>query len=638
MFTYLFVAEPAKALFNSYIHRANIDVVTINSDSARFSRVLRRAIFWPVGIIFVTALLLLLFTVVLFEMVSWSDHSYQVLAQTRKCENLVVSSQNNERGFLLTGAAEFAKAYEDEHKAADAELGKLKVMVGDKPEQIHRAEDIIEAENIWSEHAKTMIAHRSQQLPINTDWIRMGRLMMDNARTRFDEFTDAEEATRDARLHKVRQMKSILAFAGGALVLLLAISIAYRVKKQMTELAEEYRVALETIEHRHEELSRSERDLEEQKEWLRVTLTSIGDGVIVADPSGRIVLMNHESERLTGWTQVEALHQPLATVFKVVNEETRAAVVDPGAKALEEKKVVGLANHSVLISRDGEEWPIEDSAAPICDPKGNILGVVMVFHDATAMRLAQKNLKAYSAELEKKVAERTTTLQQMVSELEAFSYSVSHDLRAPLRAMQGFSEAVLEDYGDKLDTQGKNYLERIGNAAKRLDRLIRDLLSYTRISRIDAPLEVFDLKKVVHDIIEHDPSLNPPAAQVTVAEATLPKVLGRETALNQVITNLLGNAAKFAKPGTVPEIKIRAEDRGSAVRLWIEDNGIGIAPADQERIFDMFIQAQEPEKYGGTGIGLAIVKKAAQTMRGAVGVESKEGEGSRFWVDLNKVA
>jgi len=115
-------------------------------------------------------------------------------------------------------------------------------------------------------------------------------------------------------------------------------------------------------------------------------------------------------------------------------------------------------------------------------------------------------------------------------------------------------------------------------------------------------------------------------------------VLGRETALNQVITNLLGNAAKFAKPGTVPEIKIRAEDRGAAVRLWIEDNGIGIAPTDQERIFDMFIQAHEPGKYGGTGIGLAIVKKAAQTMRGAVGVESKEGEGSRFWVDLNKVA
>ena len=466
----------------------------------------------------------------------------------------------------------------------------------------------------------------------------MGRIIMDDIRAKFDQFTDAEVALRDARLHKIRKMKSILAYAGGALVLLLALAIAYRVKKQMMELAEEHRTALETIEHRHEALRRSERDLEEQKEWLRVTLTSIGDGVIVTDPEGRVVLMNHEAERLTGWPQVEALHQPLAKVFKIVNEETRAAVTDPVAKVLQEKKVVGLANHTVLISRYGEESPIEDSAAPICDPKGKILGVVMVFHDATTMRLAQKNLKAYSADLEKKVADRTTTLQQTVSELEAFSYSVSHDLRSPLRAMQGFSEAVLEDYGDKLDDQGKNYLGRIKNAASRLDRLIQDLLSYTRISRIDTPLEVFDLKKVVSDIIEHDSALNPPAAKVTVAEATLPKVLGRETALNQVITNLLGNAAKFVKPGTVPEINVRGEDRGSAVRLWIEDNGIGIAPADQERIFDMFIQVHEPGQYGGTGIGLAIVKKAAQTMRGAVGVESKEGEGSRFWVDLNKVA
>jgi len=612
--------------------------VTIDSDSARFSKTLRKAIFWPVGIIFLTALLLLVFTVKLFEVVGWSDHSYQVLAQTRKCENLIISSQNNERGFLLTGIPDFSKTYEDEQGQAIAELAELKNLVRDNPDQVRRANDLIQAEHIWSEHAKRMIGDHVQQVTLSPEWIRMGRMMMDDVRGRFDQFINAEVALRDARLSRVRKMKSTLAYAGGALVILLALSIAYRVRKQMTELAEEYRTALQTIEQRHAELRRSERDLEEQKEWLRVTLTSIGDGVIVTDPAGRIVLMNHESERLTGWTQPEALHHPLAEVFKIVNEETRAVVMNPVTKVLQEKKVVGLANHSVLISRNGKEWPVEDTAAPICDANRNILGVVMVFHDATVMRLAQKNLKAYSADLEQKVADRTTTLQQMVSELQSFSYSVSHDLRAPLRAMQGFSEAVLEDYEGKLDEQGKSYLVRIKNAASRLDRLIQDLLSYTRISRVDSPLEVFDLKKVVNDIIEHDPSLNPPAAKVMVAEATLPKVLGRETALNQVLTNLLGNATKFVKPGTVPEIKVRAEDRGTAVRLWIEDNGIGIAPEDQERIFDMFIQAHEPGLYGGTGIGLAIVKKATETMRGAVGVESKEGEGSRFWVDLNKVA
>jgi PAS domain S-box-containing protein len=442
-------------------------------------------------------------------------------------------------------------------------------------------------------------------------------------------------ALRDLRLHRLRVMKTDLVWCGAAIVVLICLLIAYVVHKQMMLLAASYREALERSEQRAEALARSERDLEAQKEWLRVTLTSIGDGVVVTDPSGRVVLMNHEAERLTGWSQTEALHQPLHSIFKIVNEETRVTVSDPVEKVLREKKVIGLANHTVLISRSAHEWPIEDSAAPITDAKGDILGVVLVFHDATDLRLAQKSLKAYSIELEKQVADRTVVLQQTISELKAFSYSVSHDLRSPLRAMQGFSEALIEDYSDKLDEQGKNYLERIKNASLRLDRLIQDLLSYTRISRQVDPLEVIDLDRMTRDTIQHDANLNPPSATVTI-EGVLPKVMGRGPALNQVVTNLIGNAVKFMAPGTKAEVKVRAEDRGPIVRLWFEDNGIGIAPDDQEKIFDMFTQINDPSKYGGTGVGLAIVKKAMETMRGAVGVDSSRGSGSRFWVDLIK--
>jgi signal transduction histidine kinase len=306
-------------------------------------------------------------------------------------------------------------------------------------------------------------------------------------------------------------------------------------------------------------------------------------------------------------------------------------------RVLQEKKIIDLSDRTVLLSRTGEQWPLEDSAAPIYDAEGKILGVVIVFHDATQRRLAQASLKAHSADLEKKVAERTATLQQAISELEAFSYTVSHDLRSPLRAMQGFSEAVLEDYGDKLDEQGKNYLERIRSAGVRLDKLILDLLSYTRISRQGTPLEPIDLDRVIRDYIQREPYLNPPLAEVRV-EGTLPKVLACEPALSQIISNLLGNAAKFVPVGTVPKIRVWAEDRGKQSRLWIEDNGIGIRQGDQEKIFQMFVQLNQAEVYEGTGVGLAIVAKAAQTMRGSVGVESKDGAGSRFWVDLIKAA
>ena len=175
-------------------------------------------------------------------------------------------------------------------------------------------------------------------------------------------------------------MKRALAYAGGGFVILLSLAVAYIVKKQMMALAASYRAVLDTSEQRHAALARSEADLEEQKEWLRVTLTSIGDGVIVTDSSGRVVLMNPEAERLTGWPRVEALHQPLSAVFKIVDAKTRHAGEDLVATILREKKVIALAGQPLLLSRTSEEWLVEDSTAPISDAKGNILGVVIVFH------------------------------------------------------------------------------------------------------------------------------------------------------------------------------------------------------------------------------------------------------------------
>ena len=297
--------------------------------------------------------------------------------------------------------------------------------------------------------------------------------------------------------------------------------------------------------------------------------------------------------------------------------------------------MVSLTDPMVLVSRHGAEYPVEDSAAPIKSHQGETIGVVLVFHNATEERKAQSALRAHSEELEKRVAERTETLRQTVSELESFSYTVSHDLRSPLRAMQGFAQAVVEDYGDKLDDQGRNYLERIKNAAERLDRLIQDLLSYTRLSRQDTQLVPLDADKILRDIVDNYPNLHPPAAQVTV-KGHLPRVQGHEAALTQVFSNLLGNAVKFVPAGTGPRVFVRTEDKPGRVRIYFEDNGIGVLPEDRERIFQMFVQINESQLYGGTGVGLAIVRKAVESMRGSVGVESVEEGGSRFWVELMK--
>ena len=609
--------------------------MTIDSDSLRFKQVLKSAILLPVGTILAAFLLLLILAFWLFDSVKWSDHSYQVLAQTRTCERLVIEMQNQIRGYLLTKDHSFVDSFNQDHARVDGAFNHLQDLVQDNPTQTSKAYEVIQAKNTWLAHAVTSITQPAQVASMQPEWTKSGKSMMDDVLSRFAVFTAEEERLRDIRLHNVNRMWYVLCYVGIALVLILSTTIAQVVRRYFMTLAADYGSALSAVEQRNAALVLSEASLEEQKEWFRVTLASIGDGVIVTDREGQVVFMNEESERLTGWVSVEALLKPLVTVFNIVNEETRATVENPVTKVFREKKVVGLANHTLLISKKGDEWPIEDSAAPIYDAKGALLGVVLVFHNAIEMRQAQNTLKAYSEDLEKKIEERTLTLQQTIAELETFSYTVSHDLRSPLRAMQGFADAVLEDYGSKIDEQGKNYLSRIKNAAERLDRLIQDLLSYTRFSRQDAPLSSIDLNRMIRDIIEHNPNLQPLAEQIQI-EGPLPNVMGHDIALTQVLSNLLGNAVKFVPPGTVPHIRVSSETMGSRVRLWIQDNGIGISPADYERIFKIFVQVNDSQTYGGTGVGLAIVKKAVQAMQGTLGVESEAGKGSRFWVELGK--
>jgi PAS domain S-box-containing protein len=605
----------------------------IESDSARFSRALRSAILWPSGVIIFTALLLLVMIVILLRVVKWSEHSYAVIAQTQAAENEVIDLQGAVRGYLLTGDATFPATFAPRRAEIDQDFKKLAQLVRDNPAQSNRLQNLIQTKNSWLDYAKTIVAQRAQGVS-DPAWLKLGDTLMNNLRGQFQTFTQVEESLHDQRIGHVLTAKKALGFAGGGLALILALTVGQLVRRQFMGLAVDYRSALHTIEQRHDALARSEADLEEQKEWFRVTLSSIGDGVIVTDGEGRVVFMNHESERLTGWSGVEALLKPLSTVFRLVDEKSRAREEDPAARVLREQKVLGLKKNVLLLSKNGDEWPVEDSTAPIKDGYGKLLGVVLVFHDATEIRKSQNALKIHSEELEKKVAERTITLRQTVSELETFSYTVSHDLRSPLRAMQGFAEAVIEDYGDKLDDQGRNYLSRIKNAAQRLDRLIQDMLSYTRISRQNAPPATIDVARFLQELIQHYPNLHSPAAEITV-EGKIPLVLGNEASLTQVFGNLLGNATKFVPPGVVPQIRIWTEDLGERVRFWIADNGIGISAENHERIFQMFVQVDESHLYGGTGVGLAIVRKAVESMHGSVGLVPTD-QGSKFWVDLIK--
>jgi PAS domain S-box-containing protein len=379
------------------------------------------------------------------------------------------------------------------------------------------------------------------------------------------------------------------------------------------------------------------------------------DGILILDPGTRkITDANPFMSELLGYAREELLGKELweigllkdeaasRTAFRELrrNHFIRYEDLPLQTKAGERREVEFVSN---LYDEDGR---------PVI--QCNIRDITQRKRTENALRHAKEMLANHAAQQELLVAERTATLRETVGELQAFSYSVSHDMRSPLRSMQGFAQFLLDDYGAKLDEQGINYLRQIMRSAVRLDRLIQDVLSYSSVLHAPDVMEAVDLDRLIRDLIETYPNGHKAEIQI---QGRLPKVLGNEAFLTQCFSNLLGNAAKFVSPGTTPHIEVRAEDcisgdgetreetarlstllgPGSTVRIWIEDNGIGIAPENRERIFRMFERINPTTEYEGTGIGLPIVRKAAERMGAQLGFESELGKGSKFWIQLQKI-
>ena len=216
-------------------------------------------------------------------------------------------------------------------------------------------------------------------------------------------------------------------------------------------------------------------------------------------------------------------------------------------------------------------------------------------------------------------------------------------MRAPLRAIKTLTHIVLEDHGAILPPEAGDLLNKVV-AAARMDKLMGDVLAFSRVSRQPISLRPVNLQELIQNLLAERPELQPPRAEITVEDPLLP-VLGHEASLNQCLANLLGNAVKFVPPGVKPKVRVRTElvepsEPGIAarprVRLWVEDNGIGISPEGQQKVFELFVRLTGD--YEGTGLGLAIVKKAAERMGGRAGVESEPGKGSRFWLELPHLA
>ncbi|OUL34362.1 hypothetical protein BV372_14090 [Nostoc sp. T09] len=375
----------------------------------------------------------------------------------------------------------------------------------------------------------------------------------------------------------------------------------------------------------------AEAALRESEQRFRRAVVNAPFPIMIHAEDGQVMQISKTWTEITGYTPEDI--PTVADWTEKAYKGERHAVLELVNNLYKRDRRVDEGEFTI-ITKDGNTRIWDFSSAPLGRLSDGRRLVISIAADVTSRKQAEQEIIQLNETLEQRVQQRTEQLQEVNQELEAFSYSVSHDLRAPLRAIQGYAVVIIEDYGAVLDELGREYIQRLATAAEHLDTLIQNLLAYSRLGQTEIQLQRVNLAAVVEGIlIELEPELQAHHAQITV-EPPLPKVQANRRILDQVITNLLTNAIKFVSPGSAPKVRIWAEKHDQWVRLWIEDNGIGIAPQHQERIFRTFERLHGVESYPGNGIGLAIVERGIKRMNGRVGVESTLHQGSRFWIEL----
>lgn len=377
----------------------------------------------------------------------------------------------------------------------------------------------------------------------------------------------------------------------------------------------------------------SERQLREVEEKFAILVRTAEEyAIVVMGPDRRVTTWNPGAHRIFGYTENEVIGEVGEFLF---TREDQAAGV-PGRQFEKAEAEGQVPDERWFQRKDGAKFWASGSMFCLRAEDGTVRGFAKILRDITERKRTEESIKELNQELEVRVQRRTAALQESKEQMEAFSYTVAHDLRAPLRAMQGFAHALKDDYQDKLNPEAVEYLIRIMRSAERMDALIQDLLEYSRLSGSELTFRPVSVAEVVQNVLERRAEEIQRAGAEVMVNLEHGFVKAHPATLETAIENLVANALKFSRSGVPPVIKVRAIDQGEFVQISVQDNGIGIAQEHHSRIFRVFERLHGEQSFPGTGIGLAIVKKAVERMGGRVGLASAPNEGSLFWIELPK--
>jgi PAS domain S-box-containing protein len=375
-----------------------------------------------------------------------------------------------------------------------------------------------------------------------------------------------------------------------------------------------------------EQVQKQNRDLLQ----FAAIVTSSDDAIISKNLDGIITSWNHGAEKLFGYPAPEVIGRPLL-------------ILVPPDRADEEPRILAHVAHgesldhfeTVRVKKDGTRIDIAATVSPIRDAHGKVVGISKIARDITERIRVKAEIQKLNLELERRVIERTAQLETANKELEAFSYSVSHDLRAPLRAVNGFAGIVLEQFGPQIPAEAARYLERIRSGGQRMGQLIDDLLEFSRLGRQSMNRHAVDSAKLVQAVLDESAPQRE-GRPIEIHVRNLPECQGDSALLKQVWTNLISNAIKYTRGREPAVIDIGCDVKDDEEVYFVRDNGAGFEMTYAHKLFGVFQRLHREDQFEGTGVGLAIVQRIVHRHGGRVWAEAELGKGAAFYFTLKE--
>jgi PAS domain S-box-containing protein len=547
------------------------------------------------------------------------ERTEDVLRALGGAEAALVMAQSAARGFVITGDPIHLRDRDNAIASLESRVRKLRELTLDDPAQQRRWQLL---RNGLDERVALLdrmaMLRRTEGIGAARELLRS--IYPEKAGTVRDVLGEMQQEEQRLLAERTRQeeLRRTAAVAAG-LVLAVAFALVFTlgyfaIRRQVAETVNAWR------------------RVEDEATWRKALLESAPDGIVVADAAGRIALVNAQAERLFGYARKELIGQ---SVDALVPERLRerhgahrgAYVAAPRVRHHQMDPGVELYG----LRKDGGEFPADITLSPVQTPQG--LLVFSNIRDATGRQAVERQLRELNAGL----MLRKEEVEAANRELEGFSYSVSHDLRAPLRAIDGFARMLAEDHGGQLDEEGRRRLRVVRDNAQKMAQLIDELLAFSRLGKKPLACCAVDMTELAGEVYR---ALRAPGADAPVAFelAPLPAGWGDRAMLRQVLENLLSNALKYVRKDRVPRIEVSGRENGAETVYCVKDNGIGFDMAYYDKLFGVFERLHSSAEYPGTGVGLAIVRRVVTRHGGRAWAESRPGEGASFHFSLPKAA